>query len=101
MRFNRFQHTKKRNKVKPTIEAVKEVIFEKPEIKENIIVKEAHQKVGEDFCQLCSSPTKFIGGVDYDKEDFECTNKNCRAVHVMRVIYQNGKRVSSVLESII
>ena len=55
-------------------------------------------EVGKDFCQMCGSKTQYVGGVDYDMDEYQCTH--CKAVHLFRLTYRNGKVVSSVLETI-
>jgi hypothetical protein len=57
-------------------------------------------KPGEDFCQVCGGTRmKYIGGVDYDTEDYMCLD--CEAIHTMRVFYKGGVRTHSAFESIL
>jgi predicted nucleic acid binding AN1-type Zn finger protein len=95
MRFKKFQHTKKRNRAKPIIKQ------ENTKMEETI--QPESQKTdtgnpGEDFCQVCGGNTKFIGGCDYETENYEC--RSCGALHIMKVLYTRGVRTSSHLESI-
>lgn len=56
-------------------------------------------EIGTKWCQLCGGNTKYIGGMDYDVDEYACTL--CGAVHLFRLTYKKGKVVSSVLESIV
>ena len=94
MRSKKFQHTKKRNRVKPII--IREAAMVETTQPEQQESKPGNP--GEDFCQVCGGNTKFIGGCDYETENYEC--RSCGALHIMKVLYTRGVRTSSYLESI-